>query len=242
MSDELASIARKLIAEAKIQECPNAYSATGHSTNNISIIHQQVRCINLAWALVNLRKVKHGSVVAIVGDCFSGLMLAVSLAVQRRCIVYIYEKEALPLQRFRRSPYRFISTNLNSRDLPPRYQPKYSRPIYDLPIFAWVEGTASEVAHRWLREFQDYYVRLPIFLRTDHEITACLPNGSGVMLQVGDLHGRPQDRRTGEPVREPCAVAARGCSVRPVTGAECYGPVARISLDFASIPTSPEAR
>jgi NADPH-dependent 2,4-dienoyl-CoA reductase/sulfur reductase-like enzyme len=161
MPDELNSIARKMIAEAKIQDCPGAYSATGHSTNNISIIHQQVRCINLAWALVKLRKVKHGSVVGIVGGGFSGLMLAVSLAIQRRCIVYIYEKDPRPLQRFRHSPYRYISTNLNSRDLPPRLNLKYSRPIYDLPIFAWNYGTASEVAHRWLREFQDYYVRLP---------------------------------------------------------------------------------
>src|ERR1700730_11499848 len=111
MPDEMTSIARKMLAEAEIQDCPGAYSATGHSTNNISIIHQQVRCINLAWALVKLRKVKHGSVVGIVGGCFSGMMLAVSLAIQRRCIVYIYEKESQLLQRFRRSPYRFISTN-----------------------------------------------------------------------------------------------------------------------------------
>ena len=64
------------------------YSATGHSTDNISILHQQVRCTNLAWALVRLRHVKYGSVVGIVGGSFSGLMLAVSLALQRRCIVY----------------------------------------------------------------------------------------------------------------------------------------------------------
>jgi hypothetical protein len=56
-----------MLGEAEIKDCPGAYSATGHSTNNISIIHQQVRCINLTWALVKMRKVKHGSVVGIVG-------------------------------------------------------------------------------------------------------------------------------------------------------------------------------
>jgi hypothetical protein len=184
MSESVTKMAREMLREARIEGCPGAYVATGHSTDNISIIHQQVRCINLSWALVRLRKIKHGSVVGIVGGSFSGLMLAVSLAVQRRCIVYIYEKEPRLLNRFRRSPYRYINTNVNSRDLPPRFNLKFSRPIYDLPIFAWDYGTASEVAHRWLREFQEYYAHLPIFVRTGIEVTDSKQETHGVRLRL----------------------------------------------------------
>lgn len=67
-----ASIARKMLKGAEINGCPRAYSATGHSTDNISILHQQARCINLSWALVRMRHVRHGSVVGIVGGVASG--------------------------------------------------------------------------------------------------------------------------------------------------------------------------
>jgi hypothetical protein len=168
----LRSDALNMLREARIEKCPGAYSATGRSRNNISILHQQARCINLSWALVRTGEVMNGSVVGIVGGGFSALTLAVSLAIQKRCIVYIYEKEERLLDRFRRSPYRYISTNLNARDLPVRFSPRNSKPIYNPPIFKWSEGTASEVAHRWLREFQTYYTRLPIFLQTASEVTA----------------------------------------------------------------------
>jgi len=183
-----------MLDEAQLRRCPGAYVATGYSNDNISILHQQVRAANLAWALTRLNKVKHGSVVAIVGGSFSGLMIAVSLAVQRRCIVHIYEKADRLLDRFRNSHSRFISVNLNSRDLPPRFDPSYSRAIYKPPIFQWSEGTASEVAHRWLREFQTYYADLPIFLMTRAEVVGCRPRPDGrVKLTIKGRRGSTVD-------------------------------------------------
>jgi hypothetical protein len=186
----LTTIAKAMLNEAQLLGCPGAYVATGYSSDNISILHQQVRAANLSWALMKLRKVKHGSVVGIVGGGFSGIMTAVSLAVQRRCIVYIFEKNEWLLERFRNSHSRFISTNLNSRDLPPRFDPSYSAPIYKSPIFQWSEGAASEVAHRWLREFQTYYTHLPIFLITKAEILGCSPHtNGGVKLELKGRRG-----------------------------------------------------
>ena len=69
----LRSVALNMLREARIEKCPGAYSATGHSRANISILHQQARCINLSWALVRTGQVKNGSVVGIVGGGFSAL-------------------------------------------------------------------------------------------------------------------------------------------------------------------------
>jgi hypothetical protein len=182
---ELGSTASNMLTQAKLEGC-NAYSVTANTNPNISILHQQIRCINLAWALTHTRHVKHGSIVGIVGGSFSGMMMAVCLAIQRRCIIYIYEKESRLLDRFRFSHYRFVDPNLSSRDLPPFYDPATATPIYIPPIFAWTEGSVDEVAHEWLREFQTYYMRLPIFLYRGCEVTAYSNdrNGQNVELQA----------------------------------------------------------
>ena len=168
----VASIARNCLTEAAVEGAPAVFSATGHSRQNISVAHQQVRCLNLAWALVRAKKVRHGSVVAIVGGGFSGLMLSVALALQRRCIVYLLEKERRLLHNFRSSPFRYLSPNLNTRDLPTRYDPEWARSwVDDMPVFKWKSDMANEVAHQWLREFQGYAKDLPIFVLEDTEVT-----------------------------------------------------------------------
>jgi hypothetical protein len=68
--------ARLIIEEAQAVENDRIFSATGFASENISIVHQQMRCVNLAWALMQTKRVKRGDVVAIVGGSFSGLMLS----------------------------------------------------------------------------------------------------------------------------------------------------------------------
>lgn len=166
-----SQFAKQLLEEASVAGAPSVFAATGHSTNNISIAHQQVRCVNLAWALLQAKKVRHGSVVAIVGGSLSGLMLAVALAAQRRCIVYVVEKEQRLLHNLRSAPFRFVSPNLNTRDLPTRYDPETSISFADkIPLFQWRADSANEVAHQWLREFKEYAEHLPIFTLTDAEV------------------------------------------------------------------------
>jgi hypothetical protein len=135
------------------------------------VAHQQARCLNLAWALVRARKVQHGSVVAVVGGGFSGMMLSLALALQRRCIVYVLEKERRLLHNFRSSPFRYLSPNLNTRDLPTRYDPEWARSwVDDMPLFKWKSDMANEVAHQWLREFHGYAKDLPIFVLKEAEV------------------------------------------------------------------------
>jgi hypothetical protein len=67
----LDKLAAAMLAEATSTTSPHVLSATGFARENISIVHQQRRATNLAWALSRTRKVTPGSVVGIVGASFS---------------------------------------------------------------------------------------------------------------------------------------------------------------------------
>lgn len=159
----LDDLADAMLAEATSDQSPRIFSATGFATENISIVHQQTRTANLAWALHRRGRVGPGDVVAVIGGSFSGLMIAVALALTSDAIVYILERGPQLLHRFRDKGHRHLSPVLNSRGLGEHYDPSYSRPTFRSPIFAWEKGPASEVAAQWLREFADYDRVLPVF-------------------------------------------------------------------------------
>lgn len=166
--DELAA---NMIAEATSTESPNILSATGFARENISILHQQIRATNLAWALGWTGRVKPGDTVAIVGGSFSGMMLAVILALVNDAIVLVFEKEDALLARFRDKAHRHLSTNLNSRALGKNFDPSWSTPEYRSPIFAWPAGRASDVAAFWTGEYLATYDQtLPIFVSRKSEV------------------------------------------------------------------------
>jgi hypothetical protein len=158
--DELAGA---MLAEATSDASNRILSATGFASENISIAHQQTRTANLAWALQRRGIVGTGDVVAVVGGSFSGIMVAVALALATGAVVYIFEKGPHLLHRFRDKGHRHLSPVLNSRGLGEHYDPSYARPTFRSPIFTWDKGPASEVAGQWLREFSDYDRVLPIF-------------------------------------------------------------------------------
>jgi hypothetical protein len=61
---ELNILAISMLQEARSLNSSRIYSATGFSRDNISILHQQIRCINLAWALKFKRRIKKGNVAS----------------------------------------------------------------------------------------------------------------------------------------------------------------------------------
>jgi hypothetical protein len=137
-SDDAANLddhARRMIAQATSATSPNILSATGFARENISIVHQQRRVTNLAWALSRTGRVRAGDVVGIVGGTFSGLTLAVILALVNDAIVYIFEKEHRLLHRFRDKGHRYLSPVLNSRALGKRFDPIWSSPHFRAPVF-----------------------------------------------------------------------------------------------------------
>nr|MEC9419494.1 hypothetical protein [Pseudomonadota bacterium] len=164
-------LADEMLDEARAVGRTNIYSATGYSRQNISIVHQQVRCANLAWALRWRHKLRKGDVVAIVGGSFSGMMLACSIAIADDVIVYVIEKEKRLLHRFLDKSQRYLSPNLNSRDLRKSFSPDFASPIYRPAIFNWEAGSASDVASAWLQEFALHADKLPIFTIFGTEVT-----------------------------------------------------------------------
>jgi len=168
---ELDALAANMIAEATSTESPNILSATGFARENISILHQQIRATNLAWALGWTKRVGPGDTVAIVGGSFSGMMLAVILALVNDAIVLVFEKEDALFARFRDKGHRHLSTNLNSRALGKNFDPSWSSPEYRSPIFAWPAGRASDVAAFWIGEYLATHDQaLPIFVSRRSEV------------------------------------------------------------------------
>ena len=166
----LDEAARLMLGEAQARGSDRIYSASGFAREHISIVHQQLRCANLAWALGHSKRVRPGDVVGIIGGSFSGLALAVSIAVTQGAIVYIFEKEKQLLRRFLDKGHRHLSPNLNTRYLGKRFDPTSSSPFFEPPIFRWKSGIASSVAHQWLNEFDGYQRKLPIFSFFDWEV------------------------------------------------------------------------
>ncbi|WP_141686837.1 hypothetical protein [Bradyrhizobium sp. LMTR 3] len=167
----LDEAARRMVEEAQAASNDRIFSATGFAREHISIVHQQLRCTNLAWALGHTKRIKRGDVVAIVGGSFSALMLAVSIAITEGAIIYIFEKERCLLHRFLDKGHRHLSPNLNSRYLGKRFDPAWSAPFFEPPIFKWRRGVASSVAHEWLHEFDRHRRKLPIFAFLNLEVS-----------------------------------------------------------------------
>lgn len=168
---ELNVLAAEILAEAACTDTDGVYSATGGARENISIVHQQIRCTNLAWALGHTSKVKAGDVVAILGASFSGLTLAVQLAASSGAIVYIFEKGDKILSRFRDKAHRYLSPALNSRALGRRFDPAWSTAHTKVPIFKWTADWANEVVGQWESEFNRLAADLPIFVFQNMDIT-----------------------------------------------------------------------
>ena len=101
--EQLKKIAGQMLGQAASKHIDGLYMATGFRTDNISILHQQERCANFAWALNVHKKIASGDVVVIVGAGFSGMMLSILLSITTRCIIYLFEREPLLLSKYRSS-------------------------------------------------------------------------------------------------------------------------------------------
>lgn len=190
---ELNQLADNMVNEATSIDNPKILSVTGFTRDNISIMHQQIRATNLAWALGWTRRVKPGDTVAIVGGSFSGLTLAVILALVNDAIVLVFEKESELFARFRDKGHRHLSTNLNSRALGKNFDPSWSAPEFRSPIFAWPAGRASDVAAFWTAEYINIYDDiLPIFISRQSEVRREMisdsPKGLQIDFSVDNVH------------------------------------------------------
>lgn len=197
--------AAEILAEAACADTDGVYSVIGGARENISIVHQQIRSTNLAWALGHAGKVKAGDVVAIVGGSFSGLTLAVELAASSEAIVYIFEKGDRLLSRFRDKAHRYLSPALNSRALGRRFDPAWSTAHAKVPVFEWTADWANEVASQWESEFNRLAADLPIFVFQKMDIAP-----KSVVREGDKLHIDMPSRGSPDPIVVDVVIDATG--------------------------------
>ncbi len=120
------ALAKLMLAEAQDASINHLFNATGFALRNISIVHQQIRCNNLSWALAKNGHLPAGTRVGVIGGGFSAMTIASSIALQNDVIVYILnDGESLP-SRMRNKGDIFLSPNLNSLKLPVDFDPALS--------------------------------------------------------------------------------------------------------------------
>jgi hypothetical protein len=92
------------------------------------------------------------------------------LALADDVIIYIFERERRLLHGFLDKSHRHLSRSLNSRSLGRDFAPGGVVSFFEPPIFRWEHGCASDVAWQWIREFEQYASKLPIFVFTRQAI------------------------------------------------------------------------
>ena len=145
LNNEKVELAKLMLAEAQDASIKHLYNATGFARINISIVHQQVRCNNLSWALAQNGQLPAGTRVGVIGGGFSAMTIASSVALRNDVIVYILNDGEDLFSQMRHKGDIFLSPNLNSLKLPVGFDPALSS--IDPPIFKWKSGYALSLIH-----------------------------------------------------------------------------------------------
>src|SRR6266480_314781 len=123
----------------------------------VTIFNQQVRALNLVWALDRADRLRSARAIAVVGGGIAGLTAAMALrkifsltADSSRRTVTLFEKRSVlcPLQRG--CATRWVHPHIY--DWP---EPISANPSAGLPIMDWRAGRASDVAARIVTQWED---------------------------------------------------------------------------------------
>lgn len=174
-----------VISGAAINGHPGAY-VLGLEDTRITFFSQQVRALELAYALQREQFIREKARIAVIGGGAAGVTFAAALALQGGANVHLFEQadDLLPLQgaasRRRIDPHIY--------EWP---KPDASHELAQLPILDWRSGSAMEVRAAVLREFDQLKAAVEqkpkIHLR--HTVTGVVPRGSS--FQVHFTHDTP---------------------------------------------------
>jgi hypothetical protein len=120
----------------------------GTYERGVTIYNQQVRALNLAWALCEALKPNHATRVCVIGGGIGGVTLATALSRRLRLRIALFEKRPVlcPLQQG--SEARWVHPHIY--DWP---SPHSEMPSASLPLLNWNAGRASDVAAQILTEY-----------------------------------------------------------------------------------------
>lgn len=163
-------LTKLILTEASCRGRTSIFNSTGFCKSDLSVFHQQQRCLALAWALHHQKIVTDQSIVAVVGGSFSGIVVASALTLMCQCVVYLFEQENRLLSLHQGSAFRYINPNVNSQPLFKHFDPTYETPWDPFPLFQWRADYAAGVAHQFLTEFGRIRRHRPIILCTSSEV------------------------------------------------------------------------
>lgn len=178
-----------VISGAAINAHPGAF-VLGLEDTRITFFSQQVRALELAYALQREQFIRENARIAVIGGGAAGVTFAAAIALQGGASVSLFEQadRLLPLQgaasRRRIDPHIYEWPKPNS-----------SHEIAHLPILDWRSGSAVEVRASVLREFDQLHAALEQkpTIRLRHTVTGVVPRGSG--FQVHFTHDAPTGGR-----------------------------------------------
>ncbi len=150
---------------ASVPGSPGVY-ILGCLERNLSAYLQQVRALNLIFALSRDNTVRPDQRVCVIGAGFAGLTAAVAAA-RRGCQVTVLEQDAEPFLGLRACTSRWLHPHIHEW---PRENSM--NPSAGLPFLDWQTGTASTVAEQVLSQFRVLAatrgIRLVTGVRVDH--------------------------------------------------------------------------
>ena len=111
----------------------------GSGESRITLYSQQVRALNLAWAMAEQSLLPEGAAVGIVGAGAAGLTAAIAIG-RLGAKVDIFDSHEIILPRFRGNTQRYLHPHAYDWPLE-----SSQRLRADLPIMNWQAATASEV-------------------------------------------------------------------------------------------------
>jgi hypothetical protein len=151
----------------------------GTYSRNVTVLAQQTRALNLAFALTRLSKIPRGAGpeyrVAVIGGGFAGLTFAAGLLAKSDVHITVFERRdnVLPLQQGNDS--RWLHPHIYSWP-----QPGSQAPSAALPLLNWTASRASDVVVQvlagWEALAKDEGHRLRVLCNTTHmRVTSSAP-------------------------------------------------------------------
>jgi len=173
------------ILKAAESRIPGCFSASFFQMQNISIVDQQARSLNLSYALTRLKRVSQKSHVAVIGGGVSGLTCAAALALASNCMVYVFERDEMLMRKFREAGFRYFHPELNPSGGHAQggiTASPYKRTPF--PIMNWQGGYGPELAEQLLRSFSAYRSVANISMHLGTHVTAIRRRGGQVSLRA----------------------------------------------------------
>ncbi len=167
------------LIEGMSADVPGAYVIGSYDTR-ITIYSQQVRALELAFALDALGHIRPAARVAVVGAGAAGVTMAAALALRGDVTVLLLEgaDEVMPLQRDARR--RHIDPHIYGWPAPDA-----EHEAAQLPLLDWVSGSASQVREDILTGFGAVcrVARERLLVLTDHRVLSVRPRGASFEVE-----------------------------------------------------------